>query len=330
MGPLDLPEKRRHRRKSPGPRLVLFLPGGGRETADALDVSPGGALVRVRRIIASGSLVVVEEPSAAGIGESMLPHLVAKVSRMVLVPAMAAAVEWVKAVAPDGIDQLVAFIRRTTTLELPPETVLPFSSALADTPVSYTFENRRIAVEKVLAQRKNERYVNLFGIKVREGAARSVSDVKVIQTESPRQRRATMSEDDLLKNREDVRVDPVLAAREMQARLDALRGKRQVSDEVTLVREGQPIRALCVAVDISSLFVESTERLPDVATRTTMKYVVPTARGPHEVVVVLQVVGRFRNAATNKDEALLRIITANEGDRQGAFWRYLSGGRSPL
>jgi len=316
-------ERRRGPRYASTGKLVLHLAGGQKVTGQVVDKGPCGAFIESTKVVRPGTIIVVEEVSSAEI--SVRPHLVSRVVRYVLTPKPGAGIEWVKAVAPDGIGQLVSLMKNVACLELDRALVDPFRTVLKDTAVSYDFSTGRVMVEKALAERQNERWVNLYGVRVKERAvsAMDTMGVKVVQSEAPKQRRAVINEEESLASREDAPVDPQSAARDLEDRMRLIAGKKQVNDPVTALYEGVRIQAKAIAVDGTMVFLDSVQQMPQERERLMVYYTIPTKHGPQTVAIVGEVARRFTNRATRHFEAAVKILTVNEGANKGIFWLFV-------
>lgn len=314
--------RRKHPRFERGDRFRCFY-AGQKFMVKAVNQGPGGAYLEIPKVIKPGTILVLEDPASESVGTKN--HLVAKVLYFSVKPVAGVGVQWLKAVAPEGVDRLAAFLNRVLQLELSSADTDKLGGAARELPVTYDFATGRIAVEKALAAKKEEKFVSLFGIKVREGALAKVDSmgVQLVQSEAPRQKRVIMGEDQGLASRDTSREDPLEVAKQMRDRLRILQTKKEIKEEVALIVEGVKVPARVIGVDSKALFVESDQVLPPEGKRVLLHFTIKMKTLTHPIVIVGEVTWRIRNRSSGREEADVKIITVNEGDRVGIFRQYV-------
>lgn len=317
-------DRRKHPRFERGDKFKCFA-GGQRFSAVAVNQGPGGAFLETERIFKPGSLVVIEQSSTGYSDGGAKPHIVGKVLYFGFKPTRGIGLEWIKAVSLEGLESLMTFLADYFGVELTEQMVQQLPSAAREMPISFDFNTQRLLVERSLIAKKDDSMVNLFGVKVRGGALDKLDnmDVKVIASESPRQKRVVMSEEDQYKHRDDSSEDPLEVAKQMEKRHKIIRRRKECKEEVTMLADGQKYEGSAIAVDTSALYVEGSLPFPNIRKRVLVHFPIQAESGAVKIIIVGEIMDSLHNRARQMYGVDVKIITLNEGDKKGIFKEYL-------
>lgn len=317
-------DRRRQPRFERGDKFKCFA-GGQRFTAVAANQGPGGAFLETERIFKPGSLVVLEQATTGYSDGGGKPHIVGKVLYFGFKPTRGIALEWVKAVCLSGVEPLGVFLVDYFGVELTEEMMQQLPGTARELPISFDFNTQRLLVERSLMTKRDDSMVNLFGVKVRGDALDKLDnmDVKVIASESPRQKRVIMSEDEQFKHRDDSGEDPLEIAKQMEKRLKIIRRRKECQEPVTMLADGKKHEGSAIAVDSSAIYVEGSKPFPDVRKRVLLHFPVHSDSGEVKIIIVGEIMDSLQNRARQMYGVDVKIITLNEGDKKGIFKEYL-------
>jgi len=297
--------------------------GGKRFTTQTLNVSPGGAFLETDRVIKPGSIMVLEQVKPGY--DQRPPHLVAKVLYFAMTPAMGVGLMWIKVISENGIGNLRAFLQEVLGLEIDQFEISKLPVVAEESPVSYDFATGRVRMERVKREKKEDKIVSMFGIKVSERTMdkMGLSSVKVVHSEAPKQKRAIVDRDDSLHSRVDGTEDPLEAAKQMEEWMRLKRIGKRINAKVVLAYDGKNTKASAHAISSSSMFVQSPDRLPEPGKRILVQFPIETAKRVVKIIIVAELQKSLRDRTSGDWGAALKIVTLNEGDNQGMFKRYI-------
>lgn len=297
--------------------------GGKRFVTQTLNVSPGGAFLETDRVIKPGSVMVLEQ-AKPGYDERP-PHLVAKVLHFVMIPVMGVGLQWVKVISENGIGNLRRFLNDVLGIEIDQFEISKLPVVAEENPVSYDFATGRVRMERVKREKKEDKIVSMFGIRVSERAMDKLglSSVKVVHSEAPKQKRAVVDRDESLSTRVEGNEDPSEAARQMEEWIRLKRMGKRINAKVVLVFDGKNVKASALAISSNSMFVQSPERLPEAGKRILVQFPIETAKRVVRIIIVVELKKALRDRTSGDWGGSLKIVTLNEGDNQGMFKRFI-------
>jgi hypothetical protein len=297
--------------------------GGKRFVTQTLNVSPGGAFLETDRVIKPGSVMVLEQVKPGY--DERPPHLVAKVLHFAMSPAMGVGLQWVKVISENGIANLRSFLNEVLGIEIDQFEISKLPVVAEENPVSYDFATGRVRLERVKREKKEDKIVSMFGIKVSERAMDKLglSSVKVVHSEAPKQKRAVVDRDDSMVSRVEGNEDPLEAAKQMEEWMRLKRVGKRIKVNVVLVFEGKNVKASALAISSNSMFVQAPERLPAPGKRILVQFPIETAKRIVKIILVVELKKALRDRTSGDWGASLKIVTMNEGENQGMFKRYI-------
>jgi hypothetical protein len=302
-------------------RFRCFV-AGRRFQGKTLNISAGGCLLIVDRIVKTGSIIVLEQiRTAYGYNP---PLLIGKVIHFRFAPEMGAGVKWVKIVSEDGIGTLREFIRERLDVDVPMAELRRLKVEERGQPISYDFEEQRLTFEKSRTKSSEDRLVSMLGIKVSERAIDrlGLADVRIVQSEAPKQKRALLREDDNLKGRVSGQLNAEQEAKRLEEWLRLKKAGQPIEADIVAAFDGNNVSACVTSVTINSMFIEAKQRLPEVGNRMLIRFPIRLAKARFQIVIVTEVQRMLSNSSGGFG-ASVKIITINEGDNPGCFKRYV-------
>lgn len=299
---------------------------GRRFVSDAVNLSSGGAFVQTDRVVRPGTVIILEE-AKQGYAEAV-PHLVGTVVHFAMAPIMGAGIKWVKAIAPGGLEDLTVLLSELLGVEVPSGELARIPKSAREHPVSYDFASGSLNMERRREpKQESERLVSMFGIKVKEATMDKlgIGDVRVVHSEAPKQKRATIGEDDasLSTRTRNEDVDPLQAARELEDWMRFKRVGKKIDATVLLVFEGKNVEGQALSIASNSVWVQSASEPADLNKRLLIQFPIETAQKVIRIIIVGEVQKKLRNRSRDGWGASIKIVTLNEGDNVGAFKRYI-------
>jgi len=317
-------ERRKLPRDDTDVKFKCFV-SGRRFVAGAVNMGPGGAFIRTDRVVRPGSIIIMELVQT-GYAES-IPHLVGRIAHFAISPEMGAGVKWVKAIAPGGLSQLRQYLTEVLEIEVPRSEVSRLPVAAEEHPVSYDFASQALNMEKRREPReRSEKIVSMFGIKVKEATMDrlGIGDVRVVHSEAPKQKRATIGDGVSMRSRDEGDIDPLDAAKELEEWMRLKRVGKKVDAEVLMVFEGKNIEGNALSMSANTIWIQSQNEPPDAGKRLLIQFPIELAKKVIRVIIVAEVQKRLINRSRDGWGLSVKVITVNEGDDIGAFNRFLT------
>jgi hypothetical protein len=314
-------EKRKHPRWDSS-RKFYGVVKGRRITVLAKNLSLGGAFLATETIIRPGKVLVLEPPDVMGAGPPVCT-IAAKVVHFTMLPDFGAGTTWVRAMSTEGMRPLRAWLSELLDFNIPDHVAHQVPLALWGKPLYWDFRRGRFFVDEVAVERARSRGAAKAPVRGKESLWEQLGKVKVVYSEAPSQKRATVDRDVSIETRAG--EDESTATVTDLNRWMRIAGKRRPTDlQAIITRMNVRMSARVTGLDSEGLVVEVANRPPPPGNRVMVdvKLVYQGVEFPVRFACEIEdVVERRDRGLWGLD---LRTISINEGAQRGILRAWLS------
>jgi len=313
-------EKRRHPRWDAEQKFYTVVKGR-RVAVHARNLSVGGAFLASEAIVRPGKVLLLEPPEGAGIGPPTC-SIAAKVVHFTMLPEFGAGSTWVRAMCTEGMRSLRAWLADLLDLEIPDPVAHQTPMALWGKPLYWDFRRGRFFVDEAAAARRTGRKGH--GVTVarsqrdKKSLWEQLGEVKVVYSEAPSQKRATVDRDVSIETRASDREDNESVSPDELNRWMRISCKRRDTDLAAIITRGDArMSGRVIGLDMDGLVVEVVVRPPYPGERVMVDIKLEFQGLEFPVRFACEV----DDVVARRDTGLwvidLRTISVNEGSQRG-------------
>ena len=317
-------EKRVHPRWESS-RVFYTVLKGRRITVTAKNLSMGGTFLATESIVRPGKVLVLEPPEGMDAGAPSCT-IAAKVVHFTMLPEFGAGATWVRAMCAAGMRPLRLWLETLLRLEIPDSSANQIPMVLWDKPLYWDFRRGRFFVDEAATERARARpaETSIHGVKVKESLWEQLGKVKVVYSEAPSQKRATMDNDVSISTRATEEEDVTSASVKDLNRWMRISRKRRRADLPAIVsRLNIRLSGRVIGLDGEGLVVEVTHRPPPPGNRV----MVDAKLDFQDMAFPVRFACEIDDVVERRDTGLwgldLRIISINEGAQRGILQAWL-------
>lgn len=312
-------EKRKHPRWESS-RKFYGVVKGRRITVLAKNLSLGGAFLATESIIRPGKILVLEPPEAMGAGPPSCT-IAAKVVHFTMLPEFGAGATWVRAMCSEGMRPLRAWLSELLQFDLPDGVAHQIPMALWGKPLYWDFRRGRFFVDEDAVQRA--RNVGRVSAKPKESLWEQLGKVKVVYSEAPSQKRATVDHDVSIETRAE-EDEGTASVNELNRWMRISRKRRATDLQGIITRMNVRMSARVIGLDSQGLVVEIATPPPPPGNRVMVDVKLEYQGMEFPVRFACEI----EDVVERRDRGLwgldLRTINVNEGAQRGILRAWLS------
>ena len=319
-------EKRKHPRVE-SQRKFYAVVKGKRLSLQAKDLSLGGAFLTTESILRPGTILVLELPEKMVQGPPAV-SIAAKVVHFTMLPEFGAGTSWIRAMSSEGMRPLRAWLEELLDFTIPDEIAHQIPMALWGKPLYWDFRRGRFFVDEAAVTRslrKQGGETSVHGVKVKETLWEQLGKVRVVYSEAPAQKRATVDRDVSIDTRADEDSDEASStAKELNRWLHMSRKRRPTDLQAILQRLNIRLSGRVVGLDGEGLFVEVQHRPPPPGNRIMVDVKLEYQGMTFPVRFICEIDDVLERRDTRMFGLDLRTISVNEGAQRGILRAWLN------
>ena len=315
-------EKRLHPRWESTRKFYAVLKGR-RITLTAKNLSLGGAFLATDSIIRPGKVLVLEPPEAMGVGPPICT-LAAKVVHFTMLPEFGAGTTWVRAMCTEGMRPLRAWLKEVLDFEIPDPVANQMPMALWGKPIYWDFRRGRFFMDEAAVERSEARpsVSPNKGVKVKESLWEQLGKVKVVYSEAPSQKRATVDHDVSIDTRASDE-DESASAQDLNRWMRISRKRKSTDLQGILSRLNIRMTARVTGLDATGLVVEVATKPPPPGNRVMLDVKLEHQGMFFPVRFACEIDDVVERRDTGQWGLDLRTISVNEGSQRGILTAWL-------
>ncbi|MBM4372643.1 MAG: PilZ domain-containing protein [Deltaproteobacteria bacterium] len=318
-------EKRQHPR-TPSSLRLYAVNKGRRISVNALNVSLGGAFLATESILRPGTVLLLEPPADPG-QRTPGVAMAARVVHFTMLPGFGAGVSWIRAMAPEGMAPLRLWLRKILGFEIPDELLAQIPPMLWTRPLYWDFRRGRLFVDEQHIQRAapREGETSIHGIRVKESLWDQLGQVRVVYSEAPSQKRASVHGDVSIETRAEEGQDgAAAAAKELNRWLHLVRKRTRADLQAIISRLNVRMSGRVLGLDAEGLFVEVHHAPPPPGNRLMVDVKIEF----QEMTFPVRFACEVEDVVVRRDVKSwgmdLRTISVNEGSQRGILRAWLA------
>ena len=319
-------EKRVHTRWEATRKFYTVLKGK-RIAVTAKNLSAGGAFLAVESIVRPGKVLVLEPPEAMGVGPPPCT-IAARVVHFTMLPEFGAGSAWVRAMCVEGMRPLREWLRELLRLEIPDPVANQVPMALWNKPLYWDFRRGRFFLdEDAVARERRSAPVGTTATAPRDTAALwdQLGKVKVVYSEAPSQKRATVDRDMSIETRaSDDDEKSTASAKDLNRWLRITRKRRATDLPAIITRMNVRLSGRVIGLESEGLVVEVAGRPPPPGNRV----MVDVKIDYQGTIFPLRFACEIEDVVERRDTSVfavdLRTISVNEGSQRGILKAWLA------
>ncbi|MFH1529565.1 MAG: hypothetical protein ABIK09_02400 [Pseudomonadota bacterium] len=315
-------EKRTHLRWESSRKFYAVVKGR-RITVLAKNLSLGGAFLATETIVRPGKVLVLEAPEAMGAGPPVCT-IAAKVVHFTMLPEFGAGATWVRAMCSEGMRPLRAWLADLLKFEIPDPVAHQVPMELWGKPLYWDFRRGRFFVDEAAIERTRTRTAEQGSLKVKESLWEQLGKVRVVYSEAPSQKRATMDHDVSIETRTSGKDDETSASAKDLSRWLRISRKRRATDlQAIITRLNVRMSGRVTGLDREGLVVEVANRPPPPGNRVMVDVKIEFQGMTFPVRFACEIEDVVERRDTGLWGLDLRIISTNEGPQPGILRAWL-------
>lgn len=319
-------EKRKHPRVESELKIYAVVKGK-RLTLVAKDISMGGVFLATDSILRPGTVLVLEPAGKMGQGPAVV-SIAAKVVHFTMLPEFGAGMSWVRAMSGEGMRPLRAWLEEVLDFTIPDEVAHQIPMALWGKPLYWDFRRGRFFVDEAAVDRslrRQESETSIHGTKVKESLWEQLGKVRVVYSEAPAQKRATVDRDVSIETRADKESDDASStAKELNRWIHMARKRRPADLQAILQRMNIRLSGRVVGLDGEGLFVEVQHRPPPPGNRIMVDVKLEYQGTTYPVRFICEIDDVLERRDTRMFGLDLRTISVSEGSQRGILRAWLN------